>query len=146
MCSRTVPVSAACRATCLGCAPAVWSPAPHSGQNTVAPPTPAAKSNVTFNDDNMVTLLAQHEFRPPGEREKRDRHDRRRPQRPLHPAAGDRRGTQGSRLARPLLLTSEHDEAEAERQHGTSDEVWPERLERRGEPGAAQAERDGDQG
>src|SRR5256886_12607374 len=118
----------------MGCAPAVWSPAPHSGQRTAAPPTPAAKSIVSFNDENMVNLLAQHEFRPPGEREQRDRDDRRGPQRPLHPAAGDRRGTQGARLARSLLLTSQHDEAEAERQHGTSDEVGPYRL---GRPRAA---------
>src|SRR5712691_9650555 len=93
-----------------------------------------------------VNLLAKYEFRPPGEREQRDRDDRRRPQRPLHPAAGDRGGTQGARHARPLLLTAQHDEAEAERQHGARDEVRPERLERRSEPGAAQAQRDGDQG
>src|SRR5438552_11853950 len=54
MCSRTVAVSAACRATGVGCAPAVWSPASHNGQRTAAPPTPAAKSSVSFNDDNMV--------------------------------------------------------------------------------------------
>src|SRR5437870_76746 len=125
MCSRTVAVSAACSPTCVGCAPAVWSPAPHNGQRTAAPPTPAAKSSVSFNDDNMVNLLAQHEFRPPGEREQRDRDDRRSPQRPLHPAAGDRRGTQGASLARPLLLTAQLDKAEAERQHGTSDEIGP---------------------
>src|SRR2546422_33820 len=113
---------------------------------SAAPPTPAAKSNMAFKDDTIVNLLTQNEFRPPGEREQRDRDDRRNPQCPLHPAAGDRRGTQGVRLARPLLLTSQHDEAEAERQHGTRDEVGPERLEHRSEPGAAQAERDGDQG
>src|SRR5437867_11254689 len=108
-----------------------------------APPSPAANSNASFMDDTIGNLLAQHEFRPPGEREKRDRHDRRRPQRPLHPAAGDRRGTQGARLARPLLLTSQHDEAETERQHGARDEIGPQWFERRSEPGAAQAERDG---
>src|SRR3989449_3034240 len=145
MCSRTVAVSAACRATCMGCAPAVWSPAPHNGQGTAAPPTPAAKSNVTFNDENMVNLLTQHEFRPPGEGEQRDRDDRRRPQRPFHPAAGNRRGTQGAKLARPLLLTPQLDEAEAERQHGTRDEIGPQRFERRGEPCSAEAEGDGDE-
>src|SRR2546425_11880105 len=130
----------------MGWAPPVWSPAPHSGQRTAAPPTPAAKSIVSFNDENMVNLLTQHEFRPPGEREQRDRDDRRRPQRPFHPAAGNRRGTQGARHARPLLFASQHDEAEAERQHGARDEVRPERLERRGEPGPAPAEPDGGQG
>src|SRR2546425_6398473 len=93
----------------------------------------------------MVNLLAQHEFRPPGEREQRDRDDRRDPQRPLHSSARDRRGAQGVRFARPLLLTAQYDEAEAERHHGTREEVGAQRLERRGETGTAQAERDGDQ-
>src|SRR6266566_7626458 len=61
-------------------------------------------------DDTIGNLLTQHEFRPPGECEQRDGDHRRDPQRPLHAAAGDRRGTQGARLARPLLLTSHHDE------------------------------------
>src|SRR5437667_601263 len=110
-------VSGACGAICTDCAPAVCRPAMHKGQRTAAPATPAAKSNVTFNDDNMVNLLTQHEFRPPGEREQRDRDDRRNPQRPFHPASGVRGGTQGARLARPLLLTAQHDEPEAERTH-----------------------------
>src|SRR3989442_8164645 len=125
MCSRTVAVSGACGATCTDCAPAVWRPAMHKGQRTAAPPTPAAKSNVTFNDDNMVNLLTQNEFRPPGEREQRDRDHGRNPQGPLHPAAGNRRGTQGAGHARPLLLTAKLDKAEAERQHGTRDEIGP---------------------
>src|SRR2546422_2635318 len=125
MCSRTVAVSGVCTATCKGRAPAVWSPAPHSGQRTAATPTPAAKSDVTFNDANMVNLLTQYEFRPPGERQQRDRDDRRDPQRPFHPAAGDRRGTQAARHARLLLLTAQHDEAEAKRQYGACDEIRP---------------------
>src|SRR2546422_9209058 len=125
MCSRTVAVSGVWAAMPRVCRLAPRIPPPHNGQRTAAAPTPAAKSSVSLNDDNMVNLLAEHEFRPPGEREQRDGDDRRNPQRPLHPAAGDRRGTQGARLARSLLLTSQHDEAEAERQHGTSDEVGP---------------------
>src|SRR5438876_8859945 len=125
MCSRTIAVSAACRATCVGCAPAVWIPPPQNGQMAAAPPSPAANANATFRDDTIGNLLTQHEFRPPREREQRDRDHRRDPQRPLDPAAGDGRGTQGARLARPLLLTAQLDEAEAERQHGTRDEVRP---------------------
>src|SRR2546430_7525782 len=107
------------------CAPAVWTPPPQNGQMAAAPPSPAANSNASFMDDTIGNLLTKHEFRPPREREQRDGDDRRSPQRPLHPAAGDRRATQGARLARPLLLTSQHDEAVAERQHGTRDEVGP---------------------
>src|SRR5713226_10629332 len=110
MCSRTVAVSGVCRAICT-------------------------TNNATFNDDNMVSLLAPHEFRPPGEREQRDRDNRRRPERPLHPAANHERGAKGPWLARPALFAVHYHKAEAERQDRSSHEVGSERLERRRQPG-----------
>ena len=93
----------------------------------------------------MVSLLTQDEFRPPGKREEWDRDDGRNPQRPLHPTTRNRRGTQGTGVARKLLLAAQYQKAEAEGEGGPGHEVGPQRLERRREPGAAQAERDSDQ-